>query len=70
MGKVEALPAARIVSQTGETTMLRMAAIATLGDLGEEQDIDLVETMAASDEKRIATVAESALLRLKKRLEG
>ncbi len=70
MGRKEVLPAARIVSQTGETTMLRMAAIATLGDLGEEHDIDLVETMAASSEKRIATVAESALQRLKKRLEG
>ena len=35
MRKTDIMPTARVIAQTGETTALRAAAIATIGELGE-----------------------------------
>jgi len=67
MKKMDVLPSARIVAQTGETITLRMAAIATIGDLGDNEDMELVKSLAADPEKRISSIAQSALRRLEKR---
>jgi len=64
-GRKEALPAARMIAQTGETVPLRMAAIATLGDLGEDEDVELLESLAASTDKRVQNIAKATLARLK-----
>jgi len=52
-GNVQALETARNLAQNGDTTMLRCAAIVTLGDLGTEEDLALLETYAASTDERI-----------------
>jgi len=67
MNKAEALPVARDIAQTGETVMLRMAAIATIGDLGGKDDVELVQSLVNNPEKRIKTIAETALKKVKAR---
>ncbi|MFO7870957.1 MAG: hypothetical protein R6V03_05940 [Kiritimatiellia bacterium] len=67
MGRKEVLSGARIAAQTGETSTLRLAAIATLGDIGEGADRELLESLSAGGEDRIAAMAASALSRLKRR---
>lgn len=62
------LPLARIESQSAETVHLRMSAIATLGDIGSEPDIELLQSFASEKDKRIHTAAQSSLRRLGKRL--
>lgn len=42
------MEAARNLAENGDTTMLRCAAIATLGELGTEDDLDLLEAYAKS----------------------
>lgn len=63
-GHVEALEPARDVAQHGETTLLRCAAIATLGDLGSDEDRDLLEAYAISTDKRIQQIALHSLKKL------
>ncbi len=58
---------AREVAQTGSTPPLRTAAIATLGDVGTRQDLDVVESLALSSNKRIGRIATAALAKLKAR---
>jgi hypothetical protein len=70
MGKKDVMPVARVLAQTGETVPLRLAAVATIGDLGEEQDVELLRSMAAGSEKRIIGVASSAVSRLVLRIAG
>jgi len=70
MGKKDAVPTSRILAQTGESAMLRMAAVATLGDLGGGDDLELLESLKASSDKRIVGVASSAVVRLSRRLEA
>mgnify|MGYP003808047495 CR=1 FL=1 len=69
MDKKEVLPSARITAQIAETTELRRAAIATIGDLGDETDLDLIESMTGSDNERIKKAADSARKRLIERLK-
>jgi hypothetical protein len=69
MNRTEVLPTARTLAQTGSTTPLRMAATATIGDLGDKSDIELLESLGAGSEKQIKPIAESALKRLKQRLD-
>lgn len=57
----EALPAARILAQTGENTHLRMVAVKTLGSLGETPDIELLTAMAKDQDTNVAAVAVMAL---------
>jgi hypothetical protein len=67
MGRAEVVPEARMLSQIGDTTTLRMAAIASLGRLGSKEDIELVRSLLESPEKRIVKTAKSALQRLRNR---
>ena len=53
--------AARMLAQTGETVLLRSAAIVTLGETGSEEDRELLESFALSDNKQIVAAAELAL---------
>ena len=43
MGMTNVLPWARITAQTGSTGPLRMAAVATIGDLGDTSDRELLK---------------------------
>lgn len=70
MNKAEALPSAKIVAQTGESVTLQMAAIATVGDLGGREDVELLKSMARSSEKRISNIASAAVTRLTQRLKA
>ena len=63
-GSAQALDTARDLAQNGDTTMLRCAAIATLGELGTEEDLALLETYAASTDKRIQRIGQQALEKL------
>ncbi|VGO23283.1 HEAT repeat domain-containing protein [Pontiella sulfatireligans] len=58
---IQALETVRDLSRNGDTTMLRCAAIATLGEIGTEEDLVLLKAFAASRDKRIRRIAESAL---------
>ena len=60
-GNVQALETARNLARNGDTTMLRCAAIATLGELGTEEDLALLETYAASTDERIRRIVRNAL---------
>jgi hypothetical protein len=55
---------ARALAQTGSSAMLRMAAIATLGEIGEPEDVPLLESLSRDDDKRIADVSSHASKRL------
>ena len=61
LGSDEVAEAARMLAQTGETVLLRSAAIVTLGETGSEEDRELLESFALSDNKQIAAAAELAL---------
>jgi hypothetical protein len=63
-GHVQALETARDLAQNSDTTMLRCAAIATLGDLGTEEDLVLLEACAASSDRRIQRMARRSLEKL------
>jgi len=62
--KESAAEAARIIAQTGENTVLRMAAVATLGDLGSDDDVEFLQSMLESDDKNMRKVAQAALDKL------
>ncbi len=66
LGCDEVLPDIRIFAQTGATVTLRMAAIATLGDMGSQNDIELLQSLAADSEPRIRAIAAKALAKLTK----
>lgn len=68
MNKVEVLPQARILAQTGATMPVRLAAIATVGDLGDESDLEYIESLAASDDRRLQRASKTASESLKKRV--
>jgi hypothetical protein len=59
--RAEALVPARIVAQTGRSIPLRMAAIATLGDLGEQQDLEYLQAVAAVESPRLKPIIEAAV---------
>ncbi len=62
-GNADVLPAARELAQTGQTDLLRGAAITTLGDFGAPEDMELLKTLSASPNRQIAVAAQSALKR-------
>ena len=68
MGRTDVLPTARALSQTGSTGYLRMAAAATIGDLGDKSDIELLQSLAASTQPNMMSIAESAIKRINDRL--
>ncbi len=69
-GAVDALPAARVLAQVGETPLLRLAAIATLGDLGDASDRELLLSLSISSDKRSRSATASAVERLDHRLSS
>lgn len=69
MNKTDVLPQARILAQTGATVPVRLAAIATVGDLGDESDLEYIESLAASDDRRLQRISKTASESLKKRLQ-
>lgn len=68
LGVTNVLPVARQESQSGASTQLRMSAIATLGDIGTKDDLDLLADLSKESEDRIQTAAKSAVKRLKGRI--
>ena len=70
IGKPEVLPVARMLAQSGDTIMLQAAAIATIGDLGQPRDTELLTSLAGSKEKRIQKVAEAARAKLSARVQN
>jgi HEAT repeat protein len=65
-----ALPAARRCAQQAEGIPLRMAALATIGDIGAARDADLLREMTADAQPYVRKAAASALRRLEQRLQG
>ena len=61
MPNVEVVQAARSVAQTGETVLLRSAAIVTLGEVGTPDDRELLESYALANNRQIAAAAKMAL---------
>lgn len=57
----ELLEAARMLAQTGETDMLRAAAIMTLGECGEPADRELLESFVQSKSRQVSDAAKMAL---------
>jgi hypothetical protein len=60
----EVVNTARALAQTGETVLLRSAAIVTLGEVGTVDDRELLDTFALSDNKQIAAAAKLALQKM------
>jgi hypothetical protein len=69
MGIEQAAPVARDLAINGTHAMVRMAALATLGELGQETDISLLTKAASDPDDRIRSAAASALIVLKSRLK-
>jgi hypothetical protein len=59
--QASAADAARIIAQTGENTVLRMAAVATLGDIGSDADVEFLQSVLESEDKNMRKVAQAAL---------
>ncbi len=55
---------ARLLAQTGETVLLRSAAIVTLGETGSATDRELLESYTMSEDKQIAHAAHLALQKM------
>ena len=60
-GLAETVEVARTLAQTGETVLLRSAAIVTLGETGSEEDRELLESFTLSENKQIAAAARLVL---------
>jgi hypothetical protein len=67
LGVQAAVPTAETLSQSGASVPLRMAAIATLGDLGGPPQRALLERLAANPEPRMKRAALASLQRLSTR---
>lgn len=68
MGQQEVVPQARVLAQTGQSIMLRCAAMATIGDLGGKADMELLQSFSAAPDQRVRAIAAAALKRLHGRL--
>jgi len=52
---------ARFLAQTGETMLMRSAALVTLGETGTAEDRELLESFTFDDDRQIAAAAKLAL---------
>jgi hypothetical protein len=68
-GAKEVLPVARELAQTGETEMLRMVAIVSIGELGSAADQELLDALTHDGEPHVAGIATQAAATIKKRVE-
>jgi hypothetical protein len=59
--KLATAETARLLAQTGETVLLRSAAIVTLGEIGCAEDRALLESYASADNRQLASAARMAL---------
>ncbi|MCF7818302.1 MAG: HEAT repeat domain-containing protein [Kiritimatiellales bacterium] len=66
-GNEGAVGAARSLAQTGETVLLRSAAIVTLGEIGTPDDRELLESYLLDGNKQIADAAQMALAKMDSR---
>ncbi len=57
----EVVGAARSLAQTGDTVLLRSAAIVTLGEVGSSDDRELLQSYLLDDDRQIASAAQLAL---------
>jgi hypothetical protein len=64
ISNVEVVQAARSLAQTGETVLLRSAAIVTLGEIGSLDDRELLESYVVADNRQIAAAAKMALVKM------
>jgi hypothetical protein len=55
---------ARFLAQTGETMLMRSAAIVTLGETGGPEDRELLESFTFDDDRQIASAAKLALQKM------
>ncbi len=55
---------ARLLAQTGETVLLRSAAIVTLGEIGTDADRELLESFTTDKNQQIAAAARLALQKM------
>jgi hypothetical protein len=61
---VEVAKTARTLAQTGETVLLRSAAIVTLGEVGSAEDRELLESFTFAENKQIAEASRLALKKM------
>jgi HEAT repeat protein len=66
-GMARIVDTTRRLAQTGETVLLRSAAIVTLGEVGSAADRELLDTFALSDNKQISAAAQMALKKMDSR---
>lgn len=66
LGADEVLDETRFLAQAGSTGMLRLAAMATLGDLGDRRDAQLLAALAEENE-RFKPITAKAIANIEKR---
>jgi len=64
LNKVEVLPVARVLAQTGENTPLRLASIGTIGLLGTADDLELMQSLADGSDEAAKKAAQVAVKRI------
>lgn len=64
ISNIEVAESARLIAQTGETVLLRSAAIVTLGETGSEADRELLESYTLDENRQIAHAATLALAKM------
>jgi hypothetical protein len=69
MGVKEAAPVARELAVNGTQAMVRMAALATISQVGDESDLGLLTQASSDPDTRVSTAAAIALQRLRTRLQ-
>ncbi len=55
---------ARLLAQTGETMLMRSAAVVTLGETGTAEDRELLESYTLSEDRQLSGAAELALQKM------
>lgn len=70
LGRTDVLESVRMLSQVGSTETLRLAAIVTLGEIGDREDVELLSSLKLSDDPRVNRLASTALEGLIRRLDA
>ncbi len=70
LGNQEMLSMARDIIISREPVQFRMAAMATLGILGDASDLSLLEKHTASPDMRLRTASRSAIKKINSRLSA
>ncbi len=63
----ETVVAARSLAQTGDTVLLRSAAIVTVGEVGSDADRELLQSYLLDEDRQIAAAAQQALNKMDER---